>query len=66
MQDTATSTEDLKKAEDERKTIIEELQKQYPDYLANIDSEKVSTEELSKAINKVNEELVNRIGIIPK
>ena len=63
MQDTATSTEDLQKAEGERKTIIEELQKQYPDYLANIDSEKVSTEELSKAINKVNEELVNRIII---
>tara|TARA_R100001443_G_scaffold41510_1_gene54939 strand:- start:2822 stop:5485 length:2664 start_codon:yes stop_codon:yes gene_type:complete len=63
MQDTATSTEDLKKAEGERKTIIEELQKQYPDYLKNINAEKVSTEELRTAINKVNEELVNKIII---
>ena len=63
MKDTATSAEDLSKAEEERKTIIEELQKKYPDYLANIDAETASTEELSSAINKVNEELVNRIII---
>ena len=63
MKDTATSAEDLSKAEEERKTIIEELQKKYPDYLANIDAETASNEELSSAINKVNEELVNRIII---
>ena len=31
------------------------------DYLGNIDAEKASTEDLQKALSKVNEELVNRI-----
>ena len=63
INDTTTSEEDLKKAQEDRKTIIEELQKKYPDYLDNIDSEKTSTEDLQKALSKVNEELVNRIII---
>lgn len=63
INDTTTSEEDLKKAQEDRKTIIEELQKKYPDYLGNIDAEKTSTEDLQKALSKVNEELVNRIII---
>ena len=63
INDTTTSENELKKAQKERKIIIEELQRNYPDYLGNIDSEKTSTEELQKAISKVNEELVNRIII---
>ena len=49
--------------EGERLSIIKELQIQYPDFLSNIDAEKVSNNELQKALKSVNDELVNRIVI---
>lgn len=47
----------------ERTRLIKELQAEYPAFLGNIDAEKVGNEELSKAIDKVSESLVNRMVI---
>lgn len=63
IKDTTTSEEDLKDAQSKRKDVIVELKKQYPDYLKDIDAETVSTEDLKKAIDQVNEALINKILI---
>lgn len=47
----------------ERTKLIKELQDKYPDYLGNINAETVSHEDLSAAINKVNNSLLNKIMI---
>jgi len=47
----------------ERTRLIQELQREYPALLGNIDAEAVSNQELSKAVDKVSEALVNRILI---
>lgn len=59
--DASTSEEDLKKATDGRTKVIKDLQKKYPNYLKNIDAEKASAEELQKALDKVNDSLINKI-----
>lgn len=46
-----------------RKEIIEQLKEQYPNYLSDVDSDKVKNEELAKAIETVNKGLVDRIII---
>lgn len=51
----------LKEGTKERTAAIKTLQEQYPDYLGNLDAEKVSNQELRTAIDKVNESLVNKI-----
>jgi hypothetical protein len=61
IKDTTTSEEDLKLAQDERLGIITDLQKQYPKFLSNIDAEKVSTEDLNKALEDVNSNLEQKI-----
>ena len=48
-------------SEKDRVKVIKELQDKYPDFLANIDAEKVSNEELSDALLLVNDNLVNKI-----
>ena len=50
----STSTED-------RVKLINQLKQKYPGYLGNINAEKVSNQELSKAIKAVNDQLVNKI-----
>lgn len=45
----------------ERTSLIKELQEQYPGFLANMDAEKVSNEQLADGIQKLNNELVNKI-----
>lgn len=45
----------------ERTRLIQELQREYPALLGNINAETVSNQELSKAVDKVSEALVNRI-----
>ncbi len=45
----------------ERVKLIQELQKMYPDYLGNIDAEFINNENLTKAIRRVNDELINKI-----
>ncbi len=59
--DASTSEEELKKATDGRTKVIKDLQKKYPNYLKNIDAEKSSAEELQKALDKVNDSLINKI-----
>ena len=49
--------------QEERKTIILELQKQYPNYLKNIDAETASNEDLNAAIQEINKSLINKILI---
>jgi len=63
MQDSTISEEDLEKAQRDRVKVIEELKLQYPKYLEDIDSETTSTEDLKKAIDQVNESLINKIII---
>jgi TP901 family phage tail tape measure protein len=44
-----------------RTKLIKELQEKYPAYLKNIDAETVSQQELSEALARVNDNLVNKI-----
>lgn len=44
-----------------RVKLIKELKSQYPDYLKNIDAEKVSNDKLKKSLQGVNDMLVNKI-----
>ena len=56
----------LKKANVEqsvRNDVIERLQKEYPDYLQNIDLEKSTIEDLSKAQEKANEAFKEKIRL---
>jgi TP901 family phage tail tape measure protein len=46
-----------------RTKLIKELQDKYPNYLKNIDAEKISHEALSAAIQKVNSGLIDKIII---
>ena len=52
--------------QERRNEIIDNLQEKYPEYLGNIDRETVSNEELSEAINKVSESLINKIIVQEK
>lgn len=54
---------DVNTTQEERKLIIDDLQKRYPPYLANINAEKVSNEELNEALAKVTSELVDQLVI---
>lgn len=53
----------LNEGSQERVKIIKELQAKYPDYLGNINAEKVSNEELFKALDKINNSLIFRIAV---
>ena len=66
MQDTTLSEEDLEKAQLDRVKVIDELKLKYPKYLEDIDAETTSTEDLKKAIDQVNESLINKIIIQEK
>ena len=55
--------EDVNITQEDRISLIDQLQKQYPDYLEKIDKEKVTNEELNKIIEKINGNLVNKILI---
>ncbi|WP_375438150.1 tape measure protein [uncultured Hymenobacter sp.] len=47
----------------QRIRLVRELQEQYPGYLGNLNAETVSNTELSRAIDKVSESLVNRLVV---
>ncbi len=49
--------------QEERTSLILELQKQYPKYLKNINAETASNEDLNKAIQEINKSLINKILI---
>lgn len=44
-----------------RNKLIEELQRKYPDFLKNIDTEKLTNEQLASRLREVNEEYENKI-----
>jgi len=46
---------------DERQRLIKKLNEEYPSFLENLDSEKVSNEELKNRLREVNDAYVNRI-----
>jgi hypothetical protein len=48
---------------EERKQLLIQLNNEYPDFIKNIDIEKVSNDELNGALNKVNEQYINRIAL---
>lgn len=48
-------------SEDVRRGLIDELQMKYPNFLKNIDTEKVTNDELRKALSKVNSEYEQKI-----
>lgn len=45
----------------DRVKLIKQLQEQYPGFLANVDAEKVTNEQLTGAMKQLNEELINKI-----
>jgi len=53
-------------SEARRLEIIKDLQKEYPSFLGNVNAETVSNTELTKALRKVNDELINKIIIQQK
>ena len=57
---------DTNTSEDERRQIIIKLKKEYPDYLAHLDTEKATNKQLSDAISKVNDNLINKIILARK
>lgn len=46
---------------DARKLLIEEMQRQYPSFLANLDTEKLTNEQLAERLREVNSEYDKRI-----
>ena len=52
---------DVNISEENRKKLIIELKREYPDYLAHLDSEKSTNEEITKSLKGLNEQLINKI-----
>jgi TP901 family phage tail tape measure protein len=52
---------DLNLKQEDRIKLIKQLQEKYPDYLGNLDAEKVTSQQLSGAIKQINEDLINKI-----
>ena len=57
----AMETMQLAEGTDERRLAIIELQKKYPEYFANLDSEKTKNDDLSTALELANDQYVQRI-----
>jgi len=49
--------------EDDRNKLITKINKQYPKFLENIDTEKTSTSELRKRLSEYNSQLLNKIAL---
>ncbi|MFV0500073.1 MAG: hypothetical protein ACK5MH_00590 [Bacteroidales bacterium] len=54
---------DANSRSDERKNIIDELQRRYPEFVKNLDLEKSSNEDVAKALEKVNKEYQQKIKL---
>jgi TP901 family phage tail tape measure protein len=48
-------------SQEERVKLINKLKEMYPDYLGSLDAESTTNAELATAINRVNEQLINKI-----
>ena len=62
----AMETMQLAEGTDERRLAIIQLQKQYPSYFANLDSEKTKNDELSTALELANNQYIQRIVLRKK
>jgi len=51
-------------SEEARKNLIEELNRTYPDFLKNLNAEKVTNEELKGRLEDVNEQFVRKITLM--
>jgi len=59
-------TMQLAEETDERRLAIIELQKKYPEYFANLDSEKTKNDELKTSLESANEQYIQRIVLRKK
>jgi hypothetical protein len=55
--------QDVNTSQVAREEALRRLQKEYPEYLGNIDLEKTSSEDLAEAIKKVNDEFERKIRL---
>ena len=55
----AMETMQLAEGTDERRLAIIELQKKYPEYFANLDSEKTKNDELKTSLESANEQYIH-------
>jgi TP901 family phage tail tape measure protein len=62
----AMETMQLAEGTDERRLAIIELQKKYPEYFANLDSEKTKNDELKTSLESANEQYIQRIVLRKK
>ena len=51
------------KGTDERKAAIERLQSKYPDFLANLDAEKISNDDIRKSLKQANDEFLKKLQL---
>ena len=61
-----TSILRLKEGTDEHKKAIIKLQKTYPDHFKNLDFEKTKNDDLTKALNNVNKQYIDKIVLMKK
>lgn len=57
-----TAINDVNTPQEVRKGLMDKLQKDYPDFLDNLDAEKVTTKELADRLKEVNKQYENRIA----
>lgn len=50
-------------SEEERRKVLEQIQKLYPDFLKNLDTETVTNEELAKQLNAANKQYILKIAL---
>lgn len=55
---------DVNTSEEARKRLIEELNREYPDFLRNLDAEKITNEQLKSRLADVNEQFVRKITLV--
>lgn len=63
IDDSTTSEDGLRKAQIERKGIIDKLIELHPKHLGNIDSETISNNELKKSIQEVTNALIDKMVV---
>ena len=60
------SITNVNNTQETRNTLIAELQEKYPDFLSNLDTEKLSNEQLRDRLKEVNEQYENKILLAVK
>ncbi|NQU54152.1 MAG: phage tail tape measure protein, partial [Bacteroidetes bacterium] len=55
------SVTNVNNTQETRNTLIDELQRKYPDFLSNLDAEKLTNEELRDRLKEVNDEYEDKI-----